>query len=143
MSWASCSPLQFYEMNSLILSRVSLTGSYARSRGEGVVGGKTAVQRQNILKLSVLGTGLVPSGSWLSETSHSGFKMSMDETPIDYNVPKIGWKVKLDHVFEERRNQNIKPRWHQVRQLFPLAVRQVTNKYLRFAIVNHLIHSCP
>ncbi|KAK3911068.1 Non-lysosomal glucosylceramidase [Frankliniella fusca] len=51
--------------------------------------------------------------------------MSTEDFPDDYNIPKFGWKVKMDHVFEEKWNQNLRPRWHQIYQFIPLALRYV------------------
>ncbi|XP_071455588.1 non-lysosomal glucosylceramidase [Hetaerina americana] len=37
--------------------------------------------------------------------------------------PGYGWKVKMNHIFPERRNQNSKPRIRQIAKLLPLGVR--------------------
>ena len=46
--------------------------------------------------------------------------------PVPKNLskfPKHGWKVKLDHQFPERRDQNLKPRLSQLLPLIPLGLR--------------------
>jgi len=37
--------------------------------------------------------------------------------------PKYGWKVKLNHEFPERRDQNLQPSPTQMVQLLPLGLR--------------------
>ncbi|XP_046403432.1 non-lysosomal glucosylceramidase [Ischnura elegans] len=37
--------------------------------------------------------------------------------------PAYGWKVKMNHVFSEKRNQNFKPRLKQIPKLLPLGLR--------------------
>ncbi|XP_063225117.1 non-lysosomal glucosylceramidase isoform X3 [Bacillus rossius redtenbacheri] len=40
-------------------------------------------------------------------------------------IPEYGWKVKLNHVFPERRDQNFFPKLKQIPPLLPLAFRYV------------------
>ncbi|KAG8228817.1 hypothetical protein J437_LFUL008313 [Ladona fulva] len=39
------------------------------------------------------------------------------------DIPKYGWKVKLDHVYPEKRTQNFRPRIRQILKLLPLGIR--------------------
>ena len=42
---------------------------------------------------------------------------------ISTRFPKYGWKVKLNHEFPERRDQNLQPSPTQMVQLLPLGLR--------------------
>ena len=67
--------------------------------------------------------------------------------------PKYGWKVKLDHQFPEKRDQNLKPRLKQILPLLPLGLRYLkwfTGKvgehyfqYFFLILVNFMRHLSP
>ncbi|CAG2059201.1 unnamed protein product, partial [Timema podura] len=39
-------------------------------------------------------------------------------------LPEFGWKVKLNHVFHEKRDQNLRPKLKQIPAVLPLAFRK-------------------
>ena len=54
--------------------------------------------------------------------------------------PKYGWKVKLDHRFPEKRDQNLRPKFKQILPLIPMGIRYLkwwTGKVnIRYNLIN-------
>lgn len=59
-------------------------------------------------------------------------------SPRESEIPQFGWKVKLNHVFPERRNQKVKPKLNQLPPLLPLGLRFFLENVKEYFVFNNI-----